>query len=83
MRKLKLSVENLQVESFDPEAAPMDQEGTVHGRETVEPMSCWPACSDDTYCAASRCNTNQATCPTCIEEQYASQCGGHSCYDVC
>jgi hypothetical protein len=82
MRKLKLTVENLHVETFHPDAAPAAERGTVQARASFMPGSCWPDCSHDTYCADGPC-TNIATCLTCVEPHYASQCGGASCYEVC
>lgn len=81
MRKLKLSLEDLHVESFTPDARDAE-EGTVHGRETFMPGSCWPDCSADTLCVAGPCETDDRTCGTCLDPQYVSQCGA-SCFEVC
>lgn len=83
MRKLKLTVENLRVETFDPDAAPGAEAGTVQAKQnTGYPMSCYPECSGDTYCWEGPCSTQGATCSnSCREPQYMSQCGGLSCYE--
>lgn len=84
MPKLKLALENLDVESFDVDTPGLPEDGTVHGRETYMPGSCWPQCSADTLCLAGPCDTMQVrTCGTCHEPHYVTQCGGLSCYEVC
>lgn len=83
MRKLKLTLETLHVESFETRASRVEGEGTVHGHDTNMP-SCWPECSFDTLCVAGPCDTQRVrTCGTCHEPHYVSQCGGWSCFDVC
>lgn len=82
MRKLKLTLENLQVDSFDVDEG-RKEEGTVHARESFGMGSCYPDCSFDTLCHAGPCDTENRTCGTCIEPHYVSQCGGPSCFEVC
>jgi len=83
MPKLKLTLENLDVESFDVDVPGLPEDGTVHGRESNMPASCAPECSADTYCAAGLCETIDRTCGSCHDPHQYSQCGGASCWDVC
>jgi hypothetical protein len=70
MRKLKLNVEAITVESFQTQSKPA-MRGTVAGHDTVEsacPTACWTQCPSGclTQCDASDCTacnpTNAADC---------------------
>lgn len=87
MRKLRLDMDELRVESFDTTAAGGARRGTVRGNAdgvaSAEPDTCQSQdaqCSDDSNCAQS--------CPwTCAGDPVS--CGGscegscHTCPDTC
>lgn len=91
MKKMKLEVESLVVESFDtgPDAA--GERGTVrgHGGNTVQPAQsdrgtcfCQPTgfciqTDDDFSCAVTLCNDPSCTCPS--PTQFDPTCVGQSC----
>lgn len=55
MRKLKLDVEKLTVESFTPQSADETRAGTVHAHDHTRPhkicqFSCWAGCTLDVSC---------------------------------
>ena len=63
MKKLRLMVESLAVETFDPAAAPLLDEGTVHGQEaTLRADTC--GCPDTSIKVPCFC-TEYATCWDC------------------
>ena len=78
MRKLKLEIENLAVESFDTQAAAKPK-GTVFG----EQCTCYTACTCpgcptcDNTCAYTCDDATCPACPTC-----AASCNG-TCDDSC
>lgn len=88
MRKLKLSLENLQVETFDAQPAPNDVRGTVQGLETStcqpDAYSCNGLCSNATNCPFEDCGSAQFnSCQgSCWDVMYGTECGG-SCLEVC
>ena len=88
MRKLKLTLENLHVESFEAQPAAADAAGTVHALETVTCQdgrhTCEAGCSGLTNCPYNgECGTNINSCQgSCWDVMYASECGG-SCIEVC
>jgi hypothetical protein len=79
MKKMRLTMETLKVDSFPTTAQVANQRGSVHAREPNEPsetcvLSCWPSCEP------------QETCPyTCAEyctedsyfvcDSYENTCG--------
>jgi hypothetical protein len=87
MRKLKLELDRLEVESFDT-ASTQKRKGTVIGEEL---------CTCNTYCGQATCpgcptcdNTcaytcDDATCPACptCANTCANTCDDPSCYDTC
>lgn len=88
MRKLKLTLENLTVETFEAQPGHGADTGTVHGLETStchhDAYSCNGGCSNLTNCPFNgECGTAINTCQgSCWDVQYASECGG-SCLEVC
>lgn len=73
MRKIRLEIENLSVESFDTAADPSAGRGTVHGHHTHLDLSCEGSCfqtncgAECTYdhgCTqAGGCGGQTGTCP--------------------
>ncbi len=87
MRKLKLTLETLSVESFDAQGVQPPARGTVEGLETYtchhDAYSCQALCSNATNCPYQECGTALNTCQgSCWDPMYASECGG-SCIEVC
>jgi hypothetical protein len=68
MRKLRLTLDDLAVESFDPTPLRAQEEGTVRGREESE---------DSGY--NTMCGTCRTDCGTCYTVNYT--CEGHTCGD--
>jgi hypothetical protein len=85
MKKLKLDVEALEVDSFEP-AAESRLRATVHGREWSDP-GCQETVEPGVTCAAS-CQGTCRSCPadptcgywTCSCDTY---CGTPSCVNTC
>ena len=65
MRKIRLDVEALQVESFDTSAA-AGGEGTVHGREFTLPQECPSVESGAPGCRGCQ-NSGNSSCVWCID----------------
>ena len=69
MKKLKLEIENVQVESFDTTAAERQRKGTVLGHITAA-VSCYDTdcctpnatCPDSHYTGPCECATQEVTC---------------------
>ena len=73
MRKLKLDLEKLAVESFEMGVEEVER-GTVHARDTLPDTGCNPWCTRYDSCGS--------TCRTCLEPSCLdSVCG--SCLDSC
>jgi hypothetical protein len=87
MRKLRLDVNRLEVESFEV-SMPADLRGTVRMHDSEEPQSivatcdCPPPQTNHTACGQFSCGYT-CTCPgtnvTCGEYT----CGWHTCADSC
>jgi hypothetical protein len=86
MNKLKLSVEELAIESFDTTAPPRKREGTVFGEQGT--------CTCATQCTCPGCPTcyntclytcDDATCPACptCADTCANTCDDFSCAESC
>ena len=83
MRKLRLDLDQLTVESFDT-AAKVKEKGTVIAEQQ---------CTCQTQCTCPGCPTCGDTCPascayTCDDPSCAESCGGscvpeYSCWDTC
>ncbi len=83
MKKLKLEIENLAVESFDTSASEKPK-GTVFGEQCTCQTACTcPGCPSCDYTCAYTCD--DATCPAC--PTCAASCNGTcneaSCYGTC
>jgi hypothetical protein len=69
MKKLKLNIESIEVESFEPDSASLEPRGTVHGHAT-------PICSQnpDHTCV-------EETCQAVYTCQFLScgDCGSYKC----
>ena len=78
MRKLKLELDELSVESFDT-AKQKEERGTVHGRDLTECCSgadgftCYLSCG-------GTCDTCAASCDTCDSGCYETPPMGHTAY---
>ncbi|HEX8907317.1 MAG TPA: hypothetical protein VF771_20865 [Longimicrobiaceae bacterium] len=83
MRKLKLNLEALQVDSFEPDSAPSAKPGTVRGREVDCSAydTCWCP-TGEARCTATvpltdySCQSNIIACPVLYSD---GSCDG-SCY---
>jgi len=80
MHKLKVNVEELQVESFEVNSSTRVGRGTVQGAANTRPsltIVAPPDTTDDIYCISiDPCvPSNEATCD-------AATCG-HTCYPTC
>lgn len=66
MRKLKLNLEQLSVESFEI-ASRAGLQGTVRGADLYDQLQpvTDPIGTEHTQCAQSNCNTWERTCPAC------------------
>ncbi len=76
MKKLKLNLEDLTVESFEIKNDP-EEFGTVKGfGKSFGVSGCLPECPSDWTCDATCPDTCEYTCddPTC---------GGYTCYQTC
>ena len=60
MRKLKLNVEELSVESFRPDARAEDANGTVHAHQETWPFRCTQFCTYN--CTGIPCFSAQRPC---------------------
>ena len=70
MRKMRLDVERLEVETFDPDLRDAGDDGTVLAHaETLNPRSCGGTCNLTSLCG---CGGPTAVDPTCSGEP---QCG--------
>lgn len=56
MRKLKLNLEALQVETFAAQRAP-EPRGTVQGHYTSGPIACQGTCLASHQCSGGQCST--------------------------
>ena len=70
-RRIKLNLEDLQVESFEPLPAQVANNGTIRGYESLDP-TCQSNCQ--TACASE--------CATCVQE-CDSEGGGCDSFDTC
>lgn len=85
MRKLKLTLDNLAVESFDAQGVQPPARGTVEANSATchAAWSCDGTCSNGTNCPFAECATDLNTCQgSCWDVMYASECGA-SCIEVC
>ncbi len=77
MDKLKLTLDDLAVETFDTTSVAREK-GTVVGEQQ---------CTCQTVCTCPGCYTCDATCPqTCDDYTCANSCGGtceQTCWDTC
>ena len=85
--KMKLNLDELQVESFDttPERS-RKAAGTVQGfgLDTVEIISCVFPCGGSDTCGGSCGGTcNDPTCSTCAGNTCEGTCGGNTCGGTC
>jgi hypothetical protein len=83
MKKLKLSLEDLRVDSFTT-SRPDNEKGTVLGREQeTQPVQCRPSYqpSCGVSCAGGTCDGE--TCPYTCAESCNGSCGEGSCYYTC
>jgi hypothetical protein len=94
MRKLKLELDNLSVESFDTTAT-QKKKGTVFG----EQCTCWTYCAQQTCPGCPTCDNTCAytcddatcvytcddnTCPyTCDDNTCVYTCNESACYGTC
>jgi hypothetical protein len=74
MKKLRLDVESVRVESFDPAAAPRERAGSVDGFEdgpnTRNLNTCYVSCGPS--CVSAECGTCAPTCyQTCDDPECA------------
>ncbi len=67
MKKLRLEMEGLRVESFHPASTSMDDSGTVHGHASLN-GTCFPTCG--------------TTCPISCQMSCGNTCPG-TCYRTC
>jgi hypothetical protein len=81
MRKLKLDLDQLTVDSFDTDADDGAQRGTVeaHSLRCVSPFETCEALSCNYTCGT--CNATCASCASCFNT-CGNTCGG-SCYGTC
>jgi hypothetical protein len=77
MRKLRLQVEDLQVDSFATDA-PSRQRGTVQARSGTAYTVCWGLCGSETDGAFCGGGEFTAVCDT----EYTN-CGDRTCADTC
>ena len=87
MRKLKLTLDDLAVETFEAQDGQQTARGTVQGLETStchhDAFSCNGLCSNATNCPFAECATDLNTCQgSCWDVMYVSECGA-SCLEVC
>ncbi|HEU4882963.1 MAG TPA: hypothetical protein VFT45_11970 [Longimicrobium sp.] len=78
MRKLKLDVDQLTVDSFDTKASDGARAGTVQG---FAPPTFWESCNGSCDYTCGTCNASCASCVSCY-----NTCGntcGPSCYGTC
>lgn len=68
MKKLRLDLDGLQVETFAPEAAPPGERGTVRGNAVVGPVG------GTLDCVATQPNYNSAYCPISDPVRETEQC---------
>lgn len=78
MRKLQLSLDDLQVDSFHP-TAPQPARGTVQAHSEISfPETCKVWCSADTGCATCDVSCN-GTCYNSCGASCAGTCGSCAC----
>lgn len=77
MKKLTLTLDDLQVDSFHTSAGPRE-EGTVYGEQqcTCQTACTCPGCPT---CAETCPNTCNATCPWTCEYSCYNTCGQETC----
>ena len=76
MRKLKLDLDTLQVETFDAHPSQEDAEGTVHGQQ-VSQQFCSFNCSNQATCNNMSCNSCQDT--TRVGGCFCTECASCWC----
>jgi hypothetical protein len=79
MKKIRLNLDALSVESFDTTAAEAKARGTVHGN--AESFQVY--CSDGSTCYESACGSCVSQCGSCNDatcgETYCGSCDACSC----
>jgi hypothetical protein len=76
MHKLKLDLDQLNVESFDTDAPGITRRGTVRAHSQI----CTPTAGE--YTCVNTCETCDNTCGSCGATCFAG-CTGYSCYGSC
>ena len=76
MRKIRLDIEALDVESYVPSDVPVDR-GTVHGQVTAYWELCVPTQTQDPN--VNTCGPTQNTCPYTCDDRTCYQCGTVQC----
>jgi hypothetical protein len=82
MKRLKLSLENLEVESFTTDGRSLVDRGTVHGQLNRDPGSGECSDSSDTFqlcLGTAACHSEQYTCAVSCN----GTCAGGTCYGTC
>ncbi len=78
MRKLKLSLETLRVETFEAERVPRAR-GTVHGRFMSAPIGCQNQCGGvivtEAGCATDRCSAAECNSLSGCATYEVANCG--------
>ena len=91
MKKLRLRLDDLHVDSFDTRVEGAPLRGTVPAHQATRPDVCWTApdycASDDAYseCGGSCFDTCAATCPGTCGDNFtcAATCAGYTCPPEC
>jgi hypothetical protein len=83
MRKLKLDLDDLAVETFDPRPGLADPRGTLFGHDGTGATVCWGGTCPGCEYTQLR-NTECATCwePTCVPTECGT-CGETTCSETC
>jgi hypothetical protein len=81
MKKLRLNVESLRVESFSPAPSQAATRGTVYPRESAEPQSIVASCECPPTGGQTTC-AGVVTCDwwSCLCQGTAATCGENTCY---
>jgi hypothetical protein len=73
-KKLKLSLDDIRIESFDTTSSPQDEAGTVRARTNMETDCEWWSCVTNCYFGCYTDAINFTDCgPTC----------NHTCVSIC
>ena len=77
MKKLKLNLDEIKIESFETVTVSTLRKGTINGEESVPPSECNDTCTSPS-CFGDSCGITCSPNTTCVET-----CQGNTCIDSC